>query len=84
MIYIRKSHKIEGGYFVSVTGKNGEKLCTTETVQTKQSAWKNVFAQAENFKTNTDFQVSDESTLVSNLYLVTRSGGKYTKEKYPF
>ena len=44
MVHIVKSKKT-GQFMVIVTGRNGEKLSTSELLNTKQSAFKNVRAQ---------------------------------------
>jgi len=80
MIYIKKG-LVGKQFFISVTGKNGEKLSVTETFKSKQSAWKNVFAQADNFKSEKDFEVCDETGKIFFYYKVACVKGKYVKEK---
>lgn len=41
--------KAKGGVVVSVIAKNGQKLSTSEVLKTKQSAIKNIMAQARAF-----------------------------------
>lgn len=56
---------------VVVTGKNGEALSTSEVLKTKQSAWKNVRAQAENFPNYPmSYHVQDDTSKNKFLWLV--------------
>lgn len=48
MIQIKKS--IDKKFYVVVTGENNEVLSTSETLNSKQAAWKNIHAQCKMFQ----------------------------------
>lgn len=84
MIYIKKSKNHQ--FYVDVTGKNNEKLSSTETFKTKQSAWKNIYAQALQFNSDSGlwFLVTDLSMKKETSYHVIKMGDKkFIKEKLP-
>lgn len=51
MIHICKSKKTKE-FYVVVTGNNNEILSTSELLKTKQSAWKNIRAQINQFSSS--------------------------------
>ena len=59
MIHIKKSK--DNQYYVAVTAPNGKTLSQSETFKTKQSAFKNISAQAEAFNVAATFIVIDET-----------------------
>lgn len=87
MVHISKSKKT-GQFIVSVIGKNGEKLSSSELLRTRQSVWKNIFAQSKVFAPNidNDFLVVDKTGKKDITYSVERNGeyNGYTKTKIPF
>ena len=87
MVTIVKSKKTNQ-FMVVVTGGNGEKLSTSELLKTKQSAWKNIYAMAENFNANkfSVFQVNDQISPVKSVSYVVEinSKGQLEKQKMPF
>lgn len=91
MITINKSKKT-GQFIVVVTGKNNEKLCTSELLKTKQSAWKNIYAVAYNFLLGKDsdceiiasFMVEDTTGKKSIHYVVDTTPTGFKKSKFPF
>ena len=72
MILIKKAKG--KGYFVSVTGNNGEKLNTSEVLETKQSCIKNIVAAAAQYDNAGGVLVKDETN--QKMFLVNKAGKK--------
>ena len=74
MITIKKStQNLINTFRVRYTGSNGENLCTSEPLKTKQAAFKNILAVAKQFPLNTED---------TQLLLVQDDTGKKAIKKY--
>lgn len=69
MIHIKRSKDKQ--FYVTVTAANGEVLMQSETLRSKQAAWKNICAVAENFLNTSELIVRDETLKKPLNYLFT-------------
>jgi hypothetical protein len=84
MIHIcRNSH----GFYVVVTGSNGESLSTSELLSSKPKAWKNIIAQRKNFARIGDtppVAVQDDSPFMKvKLYWLRADGVREKNNNNP-
>jgi len=75
MIHIKRNPKTKQ-YRVVYAGKNGEVLAVSESLKSKQSAWKNIGAMF----TDTDVLVQDDTIVKTIVYCAYNLG----KERNPY
>lgn len=76
MIHLLKSKDAQ--FYVTSKGSNGEVLAVSETLKTRQAAWKNIYAQAATFK-GSDFKVVDETAAKPVTYTIISEGEEFNK-----
>lgn len=59
MIHIHRS--VDKKFYVTVVAENGETLSTSEMLNSKQAAWKNIKAQAAEFASHNWQDVTDNT-----------------------
>ena len=79
MIHIKKSKKT-GQFHVVTSSINGEVLKVSESLKSKQSAWKNIYSDwVNNYNLDSHgLWVQDETGKKFQLYIL-----KHNKEKFP-
>lgn len=78
MIHINKSK--DKKYYVTVVAENGEILSTSETLNSKRNAWKNVEAQAKAFNPINE----DELDKWYHVLVTDNTGKKPVKIEYEY
>lgn len=68
MIHINRSK--DKKFYVTVIAENGECLSTSETLNSKQAAWKNIKAMAETMDTYNNLSVVDKSGKKEVKYII--------------
>lgn len=79
MIHIKRS--TDKKYYVTVVGDNGEVLSTSETLNSKQQAWKNIHSLMVSFNAKAWIRVIDYTNKRPIKYLFSVAGEKVKMDK---